>query len=93
MKDEFNKILEDAAQINAFQRAAKKKSSLKTSKSNYKEIHARIKDKTGTVKIKKIKFENESQPQQESKPLSTRKKLDESNTIYKKYVILVFYPL
>jgi hypothetical protein len=91
---DFNikKIQDDAEQINTFVRAAKKKSSLKTSKTNSKDLHTAMnKNPLGTVKIKTLKWNNEQleQLQLDKKPLSSRKKLDESKSYYKQYVLVL----
>ena len=78
----------EAQERNEFIRAAKKKSSLKTAKSSYKNIHSI--SKLGTVKVKTLKWnDNEMEKLQlEKRPNSNRKKLDESKTYYKAYVTL-----
>lgn len=85
----FNELQQNIEQINNFQRGAKKKSSLKTSKTNYKDLHHGGLRNAG--KMKSLKWdtnETEHLKNLELKPSSNRKKLDEVKTHYIAYVII-----
>ena len=90
----FNELQQNIEQINNFQRGAKKKSSLKTTKTNYKDLHNGALRSTG--KMKSLKWdskETEHLKNLENKPNSNRKKLDEVKTHYIAYVTIykLFY--
>lgn len=88
MSDDLKLTEEEITQMNNFVRGAKKKSSMKTSKTTAKDIHARMKlAATGTVKMKTLKWneENIEKLQLEQRPLSNRRKLDDSRTFYKPF--------
>ncbi len=76
----------EVSQMNNFIRGAKKKSSLKTTKSSYKEVHQKLKSKiVGTVKMKNIKWDTEQieKLSLEAKPTSNRKAFESANTKWK----------
>lgn len=81
----FEDIKESIEQMNNFQRAAKKKSSLKTGKTTAKELQERLKV-VDPSKLKKIKFNNINlNIEPDSKSMTNRKKLDEAKTSYREY--------
>jgi hypothetical protein len=82
----FEDIKESIEQMNNFQRAAKKKSSLKTGKTTAKELQERLKV-VDPSKLKKIKFNNINlNIEPDSKSMTNRKLLNEkSKTSYREY--------
>ena len=82
-------IQEDKEQINEFTRSEKKKSSLKSSKTNYKGLKSPLMSNIGIVNMKSLKWKNQQleQLELEEKPHTNIKKLNESKSIYKAYVI------
>jgi len=91
----FNQIQENIEQMNNFVRGAKKKSSLKTGKSTYKELHSGLRNME-KGKMKSIKWEQDDIDKLKSHitlPIN-RKKLDEVKAHYIAYVnrILLIKP-
>jgi hypothetical protein len=80
----------DIQAMSNFVRAAKKKASLKTGKTNAKELHDRLTGR-GSQKIKSIRFneDNIEQTHSDHKPLTQRKDLKDSMTKYVPYVSMI----
>ena len=81
----FKEIQEHVEQVNHFQRAAKKKSSLKTGKTSAHELHLKIRSNVGlkTIKWKEV----ETIKEDNHKPLTNRKFKD-SETKFKSFVFI-----
>lgn len=79
----FKEIQEHVEQVNKFQRAAKKKSSLKTGKTSAQELHYKIKSGVG---LKNIKWKDVDTVKDDNRKPLTNRKFKESETKFKSFV-------